>query len=720
MKHKMNLLNKLGMCLLFLLLCNKIYSQSYVGFLEDNYSGVHSVISNPANIADSRLKTDINLVGISALYGNDYLGFNLGDAFKNFGDTFDTANTYPSDDNFLALNIDVMGPSVMLSMSEKHSLAVFTRGRGFFNLNEVNGNVLKKEGGFDEDEDFFLEEDNVYGSFSGWAELGVSYARVLYNQEEHFIKGGASLKLLQNIGNVYAYGEDISFDYNSNTREVTTTGYLHHGNTGEVNEEGNFGDAFGSRNGTGIGADLGVVYEWRPEYDNFKKLKGNGTSITNRGVNKYKVKLGLSVTDIGRITDIVGRDRLYDLNTTQSIDNFDGDVLEEALLDNFEMISEKDSKNYALPTALHFNADYSINSKFYVNLNTDFSLTAKNAVNTGGILNQYRLTPRFESTWLAFYSPISIIQEVGFMWGAGLRLGPLYMGSGSVLSSLVGKETKGLDLYAGLKVPIYQNNLKDKDNDGIVNKEDACPDIPGPVENQGCPWPDTDKDGVLDKDDACPDISGPKENKGCPWPDTDNDGILDKDDHCPSEAGLPKFNGCPDTDGDGLADKDDRCPQIPGSLENKGCPDTDGDGLVDLDDLCPNVPGPINNNGCPEVTIEVQKQLNDYAKTILFDTGKATIKTESVSTMVDIIQILNEYPNAKFTVEGHTDSVGSSSSNQRLSEARANSVRDFLINEGVAGNRLIAIGYGEEKPIASNTTKIGRTQNRRVEINLIK
>ena len=112
--------------------------------------------------------------------------------------------------------------------------------------------------------------------------------------------------------------------------------------------------------------------------------------------------------------------------------------------------------------------------------------------------------------------------------------------------------------------------------------------------------------------------------------------------------------------------------------------------------------------------------MNDYARTILFDTGKATIKPESVSVMVDIIQILNEYPNAKFTVEGHTDSVGSSESNQRLSEARANSVLRFLINEGISSSRLTAIGFGEEKPIASNATRSGRQQNRRVEINLVK
>jgi len=141
---------------------------------------------------------------------------------------------------------------------------------------------------------------------------------------------------------------------------------------------------------------------------------------------------------------------------------------------------------------------------------------------------------------------------------------------------------------------------------------------------------------------------------------------------------------------------------------------------LDKDDQCPDVAGTVANNGCPEVTEEVQKQLNDYARTILFDTGKATLKTEPVSVFVDIIKILNEYPNAKFTVEGHTDSVGSAKLNQSLSEKRANSVRDFLIKEGIDADRLTAIGYGEDKPIATNNTRSGRKQNRRVEINLMK
>ena len=258
----------------------------------------------------------------------------------------------------------------------------------------------------------------------------------------------------------------------------------------------------------------------------------------------------------------------------------------------------------------------------------------------------------------------------------------------------------------------------DTDGDGVYDKDDACPEVAGLEAFNGCP--DADGDGIEDSKDSCPNEAGSKEMNGCP--DSDGDGVADKDDACPNEAGSKAMNGCPDADGDGVADKDDACPSEAGPAENKGCPwpDTDGDGVLDKDDACPEVAGTVANQGCPEVTEEVQKQLNDYARTILFDTGKSSIKAESTSVMVDIIQILNEYPTAKFTVEGHTDSVGSANLNQKLSDSRANSVRDFLIEKGIGADRLTAIGYGEDKPIATNNTRAGRAQNRRVEINLVK
>ncbi|ULC59625.1 OmpA family protein [Flaviramulus sp. BrNp1-15] len=258
----------------------------------------------------------------------------------------------------------------------------------------------------------------------------------------------------------------------------------------------------------------------------------------------------------------------------------------------------------------------------------------------------------------------------------------------------------------------------DTDGDGIYDKDDACPEVAGLEAFNGCP--DTDGDGIEDSKDDCPNEAGLAEMNGCP--DTDGDGIADKEDNCPTVAGLKALAGCPDADGDGVTDADDACPNEAGPASNKGCPwaDKDGDGVLDKDDKCPDVKGTVANNGCPEVTAEVQKTLNEYAKTILFDTGKSTIKAQSASVLADIIAILKEYPTAKFTVEGHTDSVGSETLNQRLSDSRANSVKEYLVENGIDAFRLSALGYGESKPIDTNKTRAGRANNRRVEINLAK
>ncbi|MFB9052086.1 OmpA family protein [Formosa undariae] len=259
---------------------------------------------------------------------------------------------------------------------------------------------------------------------------------------------------------------------------------------------------------------------------------------------------------------------------------------------------------------------------------------------------------------------------------------------------------------------------KDADKDGIYDKDDACPDVFGLAIFNGCP--DTDGDGIEDSKDACPNEAGTAEFNGCP--DSDGDGVADPEDKCPTVAGLVALNGCPDADGDGVADPDDKCPDVAGPAENNGCPwaDTDGDGVADKDDKCVDVPGTVANDGCPELSEAVQKSLNEYAKTILFDTGKSSIKSHSAEVLENIIAIINEYPNATFTVDGHTDSSGSDALNMKLSDARAAAVKDYLVTKGIDSSRLSSKGYGEEKPIDSNKTRAGRANNRRVEINLVK
>ena len=265
---------------------------------------------------------------------------------------------------------------------------------------------------------------------------------------------------------------------------------------------------------------------------------------------------------------------------------------------------------------------------------------------------------------------------------------------------------------------IFKFGGKDTDGDGIYDKDDACPEVAGLKEFNGCP--DTDGDGIQDSADACPEVAGLAALNGCP--DTDGDGIADKDDSCPEVAGLAALNGCPDADGDGVADKDDKCPTVAGPKANAGCPwpDTDGDGVLDKDDKCPTVKGTVANKGCPEVSDEVVKKLNDYAKTILFDTGKFSFQKQTFPVLKAITAILKEYPTAKFSIEGHTDNVGKADFNQKLSDGRANAVKQYLIDNGIDPFRLTSKGFGMDNPIDTNKTAKGRANNRRVEVKLFK
>ncbi|UJH90039.1 OmpA family protein [Antarcticibacterium sp. 1MA-6-2] len=259
---------------------------------------------------------------------------------------------------------------------------------------------------------------------------------------------------------------------------------------------------------------------------------------------------------------------------------------------------------------------------------------------------------------------------------------------------------------------------KDSDGDGVYDKDDECPEVAGLEEFNGCP--DSDGDGIEDRRDACPDTAGLAQFDGCP--DTDGDGIPDPQDECPTVAGTAEMNGCPDADGDGVADQNDECPDEAGPAENNGCPyeDRDGDGVLDKDDECPDTAGTAANNGCPEPTAEAISELNEYSKTVLFDLNKATIRSESEDALRSIAEIMEEYSNTVFHIEGHTDSTGSDQYNLQLSKERAASVREWLVSNGVPANRLTSEGYGETQPIASNNTASGRQDNRRVEISLDK
>lgn len=721
-------MKKTLLSLLFITIIFSAKAQSYLGYTHDNYAGIQSVLFNPASIADSRFKTDINIFSVSGSVANDLYGVNIFDTYKK-GYDFDTQSKMtPKGANNGLANFDIMGPSFMFNIAPKHTIAVFTRARSVNNVRNINGNLVDQvKDGLDKASDFNFNAGNANGASNTWAELGLSYAAVLYQKDQHFLKGGLTAKYLQGGVNGYVKGNNVNVKYNENTVNpekgtLVSSGEISVGTSQdfEANEDYKFDSG-----ANGFGFDFGLVYEWRPDYDQYDLSRAKPADNNFRDLNKYKVRFGLSVTDIGSINYKKARQDTYNVNgtiTQEMID--DADNFYDFLNEHYTKTSSRNGMKTNLPTALHADVDWNMYKKFYLNLNGDINMVSANKINGYGIADRVTLTPRYESRWFSFYVPMTYMEYSGMQVGSGLRVGAFFIGSGSILTNLVSKESKAADFHLGMKIPVYEKKFKDTDGDGVIDKEDACRKVAGPAENNGCPWPDADKDGVFDKDDACPNVAGPVENKGCPWKDTDGDTLLDNVDACPAIAGPVENKGCPwpDTDGDGVLDKDDACPTVAGLAENKGCPvlDADKDGVPDNVDECPLIAGPAENKGCPKVTKATLEKLKVEAKSIFFVTGKATLsdakKGETSGRLDAIKEILKNYPNAKFAINGHTDNVGNAKANQKLSEERAKVVMDALIAKGVNPDNLSSQGFGASKPVATNKTASGRAQNRRTEI----
>jgi len=264
---------------------------------------------------------------------------------------------------------------------------------------------------------------------------------------------------------------------------------------------------------------------------------------------------------------------------------------------------------------------------------------------------------------------------------------------------------------------------KDADGDGVTDNLDRCPDTPAgtPVDATGCPR-DSDGDGVIDAADKCPSTPAGTavDASGCPK-DSDGDGVSDAADKCPNTpAGTAVDpNGCPkDSDHDGVTDALDRCPDTPAgtAVDATGCPkDSDGDGVADAGDKCPGTPAgtSVDAVGCPAL-FAAGKAL--VLQGVNFTTGKATLLPESQTILDKVAESLNNNPDVTVEVGGHTDNTGSRATNLRLSQARAITVRDYLISKGVDGARITAKGYGPDVPVADNKTATGRAANRRVEL----
>lgn len=879
------------------------YAQGFSILNNSNYSPVNSVYFNPAKIADSKQKFQINLFSGNLYLANDYgVLKSIPQFIKTIQNSGEFGELLTFRENGKNKNMDfgaeIRGPSFVASIGQNQSMAFTTRARVLFNANNVSEQLMKLLVEGLKDNPMFGDVNNASFDVNAnvFSEMGLSYSRVLLNTGKHVVKGGVTGKYMIGADNAQMYTNgttNISIEDKVLYTTISTSGINVNMNVANGDLITNAGNKISlksilNNSGQGFGTDFGFEYEFRPHYQDYK-YEIDGKIETDNSVPKYAIKFGFALTDMGSITYSKGKQiflRNLDVDhewTEAQANNFDQADLEGSLKEIYPAVGDVTSTlkyRAQLPSRLNMNLDFKVAKNFYVATNYMGKLTKKahEPDPTGTLIN---LIPRIEKSNYEVALPItysSRYKKVNV--GLASRGGAFFMGTDDIGGALgIGKFTS-LNLYAGLNISLGKKRKKDRDKDTISDKLDKCPNIAGPVDNQGCPWPDTDKDGVpdkddgcislpgpvathgcpdsdgdgiaddgdncpsipgplsaqgcpdndgdgiadkddlcptqpgsrdakgcpdrdhdgiadkddkcpdtpgtaalmgcpdkdndgiadsedlcpeipgsiamkgcpdrdndgvADKDDACPDLAGPIAAKGCP--DTDGDGILDKDDLCPTAAGPLAFKGCPDTDKDGVADSEDACPTVPGplalkgcpdrdkdgiadnedlcpdvfgTLASKGCPDKDGDGVADKDDKCIDVVGPASNGGCPVtekaiLTTLEQKIIIAAVADLQFETGKSVIKAYSFDSLDELAALMVKRPELTLILSGHTDNVGKPASNKQLSMRRAQAVKSYLMDGGVDGSRIAAVGYGSAKPIASNKTPQGRQKNRRVE-----
>jgi len=456
-------------------------AQEYAGFRSGNYTGVNGVFFNPANIADSRHKFDFNLFSLNLGVGNDQAAFRLkdlkntfdGDSLKNqvFGSEAGGSNG--------AVNVTVHGPSLMVGLGKKRSIAFTTRARAMANIVDIDGKLAKQlTDDFDLDDELpytINSQNDMVMAVNGWTEFGLGYAEVLMDKKKHFLKGGATLKYLggalnayMNIGNLKGtIDEDDIID---ETYLRNATGRIAMGFGGVNASDFDVKDLFRMKS-SGFGADLGFVYEFRPNYEKYRS-----DDKVRRDVHQYKLRVSVALLDIGKIKyeRDVARSGSYDLNITdperlsfKDLKDVDVDDFKKYFEDNpqyFTPVAGASSSKYdvALPTSLQIDVDYSFTKNLYLSVASQISLAETSGTKPYNpqYYNGFTLTPRLETKKFGLYLPINYNELTELNAGVGLRFGSVFIGSGSVLSALV-MDSKQADVYLGLHFgSLHKKKLK--------------------------------------------------------------------------------------------------------------------------------------------------------------------------------------------------------------------------------------------------------------------
>jgi len=466
----------------------KLNAQSYQG-LTGNFAGVNSLLENPANAADSRYRFDFNFFSVNFLVGSNAYYLNKNKIFSSSGSGFQegvdyTRNTSDENKNFW-MNADILGPSFMMNLNKKSGFGITTRFRTLFNVDNLSNSSFKLIGEDSVGGAFNLAESNLKASFLSFADVGFTYGRVFVDDGRNLFKGGFTLKYYIGVSAGSLNVSNFNATYNSNNN--MDSAYLQSSSNGSLNlnyasnidnfKNGNpFSDMGNKAGKNGFGLDIGFVYERHPSgyYD-------KDDAITTKWLNSnekipYKYKVSVSVTDIGlsnmqfnnstnAASYILPARKTYlselnvqnsDPNSSLTMDQYVDSLQKKGIL---KKNTTSSTFSVALPTVVHVNFDWHAYGRIFINadalISTMGSMSSKPAVH---YISTYTLAPRIEMKWLGLYFPFSYNVQKEFNSGFAFRFGPLYVGSGSIISNLVKSNVSNADFYLGLNLPIYRKN----------------------------------------------------------------------------------------------------------------------------------------------------------------------------------------------------------------------------------------------------------------------
>jgi hypothetical protein len=466
-----------------------VKAQSFAGYHNSNYAGIYGVLSNPASAAGSRYKWDVNIVGVDVKGGNTYLSippsvlFNKQDTFRrNYNYFLDTAATRKQNGWGTA---EVLMPSALYAIDEKQTVAFTWRIRSAGNLGNINPKTANFFG-LDfpnpvfNNNHFSLEQGAVSAHL--WNEFGFTYSRVIKDDMVHRWKAGATIKYLSGIAAAYAVVNNANFTMHSPSSGSISSGTMHYAYNSEADYwEQPYLSNFKLFENPGVGLDVGMIYEWRPDGDGFGAYNNN--SSYNPDADEYKLRLGVSITDIGGIMYDKAKVSA-DLDLTR--ENINPNELKvkkkespqqyaRRMIELFTPLESKDKFYMTLPTALHVMADYNIDGRFFINANAVVAITSgKKDYSKTYMMTQLQLTPRFDSKHFGAYLPLVINKNGQADAGIGIRIGPLLIGSNSIFSNLFRERIDHADAFVALRVIPIHFNRKDRSGGGRKGRLD-CP-----------------------------------------------------------------------------------------------------------------------------------------------------------------------------------------------------------------------------------------------------